>query len=123
MQSTYLNYDNDVKLINFNAPRHLMTNFDNLLKFKRVSRTSMLIHLIDRFIRNEIREMEIDNTLNVMIDEVSNRNRKDITETIKRDLGARVSTDERLNVDRQKDYWEPPVVPSFDDDDDDGWRL
>jgi hypothetical protein len=42
-----------LKLINFNAPRQLIDAFDQLLKYKGVSRTSQLLHLINNFLRSE----------------------------------------------------------------------
>ena len=36
-------------LINFNMPNHLKNNLDMLVKFKRVSRTSILNKIIEDF--------------------------------------------------------------------------
>ena len=51
------------KLINFNVPNYLINNFDNLVKFKRVSRTSMLVRLIETYLREELLQMKKDNEL------------------------------------------------------------
>lgn len=94
----------DHKLINFNVPNYLITNFDNLVKFKRVSRTSMLIHLMESYIRTEKKNMEDDDTLNLMINDLSVRNKKDLKKEI----------DEEL---------EPPMIPTFRDDlNNDDWE-
>ena len=45
-------------LINFNIPNYLKHDFDELAKFKRVSRTSILNRLIELYCRNEFRELE-----------------------------------------------------------------
>ena len=37
----------DVKMITFNVPQYLVQNFDELRGFKRLSRTSMLINLME----------------------------------------------------------------------------
>ena len=42
-------------LINFNMPNHLKNNMDMLVKFKRVSRTSILNKIIEGFCRPSLR--------------------------------------------------------------------
>ncbi len=50
-QQQYQNYNNgNYKLINFNVPHYLINNFDEIVKFKRISRTSVLIGLMERYI-------------------------------------------------------------------------
>jgi len=114
----------DHKLVNFNVPKYLIKNFDNLVKFKRISRTSMLIHLMENYIRVEKKRMEDDNSLNLMINDVELRNR----ETFKTKLvkfhkeveketeppmipmtnDQRESWEERLTDDHSKDDWSDP---------------
>ena len=48
MGMTSTNILSDYKLINFNVTKYLIKNFDNLVRFKRVSRTSM-VRFITRF--------------------------------------------------------------------------
>ena len=62
------------KLINFNVPNYLIQNFDNLVRFKRVSRTSMLVHLIETYCRSEQKRLKEDNQLNQMVVELTDRN-------------------------------------------------
>ena len=100
----------DHKLINFNVPNYLITNFDNLVRFKRVSRTSMLIHLMESYIRTEKKRMEDDDTLNLMITDISVRNREDIKREIRKD------------VKEVKDEYEPPMIPISSDYDNDDWE-
>ncbi len=99
----------DHKLINFNVPNYLITNFDNLVRFKRVSRTSMLIHLMESYIRTEKRRMEDDDTLNLMITDISVRNKKDIKKEL---VGLKREIDEEL---------EPPMIPLTNDLHNDDW--
>lgn len=99
----------DHKLINFNVPNYLITNFDNLVRFKRVSRTSMLIHLMESYIRTEKRRMEDDDTLNLMITDISVRNKKDIKKEL---IGLKREIDEEL---------EPPMIPLTNDLHNDDW--
>ena len=61
------NFSNNHKLINFNVPKYLIKNFDTLVKFKRVSRTSMLIQLMETYIRTEQQRLKEDNSLNHLI--------------------------------------------------------
>ena len=91
----------DYKLINFNAPNYLIKNFDNLVRFKRTSRTSKLIHLMEEYCRNEQRNIEQDNSLNQVIHTVEERNRKDLKKSLMKEV----------NEDR-----EPPMIPTVDDD-------
>ena len=82
------------KLINFNAPNYLIQNFDNLVRFKRVSRTSMLVHLIETYCRSEQKRLKEDNQLNQMVVELTDRN----------------ATPTKVD-------WEPPMIPYSSDDD------
>lgn len=107
--TTSVDFSSDHKLINFNAPNYLITNFDNLVRFKRVSRTSMLIHLMETYVRSEKRRMEDDNTLNMMISEISVRNKSELkqeTSNVWKECGA--------------DY-DPPMIPHASDLHDDDW--
>ena len=62
-QTHSVNLSTNHKLINFNVPNYLINNFDNLVKFKRVSRTSMLVRLIETYLREELLQMKKDNEL------------------------------------------------------------
>ena len=97
--TTSLNFSTDHRLINFNVPKYLINNFDKLVKFKRVSRTSMLIHLMENYIRTEHQMMERDNTLNEMMSDLSERNKKVIKNEL---IGLKRDIDEELEL---------PMVP------------
>lgn len=71
------------KLINFNAPRYLLQNFDNIAKHKSITRTSMLITLMERFVRDEVDQIEKDNRLNHLISEIDERSRKSLGKRVK----------------------------------------
>lgn len=60
-------------LINFNIPLHLKTHFDQLVDFKRVSRTSVLNNLIENYCRNEIDHLETDGRINDLITTIKTR--------------------------------------------------
>ena len=62
-QTHSVNLSNNHKLINFNVPNYLIIKFDSLLKFKKVSRTSMLLNLMETYLRTELTLMKNDNEL------------------------------------------------------------
>jgi len=92
------------KLVNFRCPNYLIKNFDNLVKFKNWNRTSILITLMEKFIREERDEIEKDGNLNDLISDIDNRNKS----TFKREL---VKIKEGVN----KDYEDPISIPSQND--------
>ena len=99
-------------LINFNIPNHLKKNFDHLVNFKRVSRTSILNSMIEEFCRREFKLIKEDGRLNDLIREIEQNNDPQVTQP---------------SVTRWEDsYDEPidiPVLPDLYDPLDDGLRL
>lgn len=93
----------DFKLINFRVPNYLINNFDNFVRFKRVSRTSMLIHLMESYLRTESKQMKEDGSFNQMIHTISKNNREDLKQQLRNDLKE------------VKEEWEPPMIPTFSD--------
>ena len=91
------------KLINFNVPKYLINNFDNLVRFKKVSRTSMLVYLIEDYLRLEQTRMENDNILNLMISKPGERNMEDLKKELRKGVA---------NI--RGDY-EPPVASNSND--------
>ena len=73
-QQTLKNYSPNHKLVNFNVPNYLIQNFDHLVRFKRVSRTSMLIHLMEKYIRSESEFIKKDNQINKVINDIEESN-------------------------------------------------
>ena len=103
MEMTSHNFSDDHKLINFNVPIYLIKNFDQLMRFKRVSRTSMLIRLMEDYLRSETKQMKEDGSLNEMLNTISKNNREDLKQQLRNDL-------------RQiKEEWEPPMIPTSND--------
>ena len=102
MVTTSLNFSSDFKLVNFKVPNYLIQNFDNLVRFKRVSRTSMLIHLMENYIRTEKQNMETDDVLNELIIDISKRNRTSIKNELQK------MKDEIVDN-------EPPMIPYSSD--------
>lgn len=67
---------NHYKLVNFNVPNHLINSFDEMVKFKRLSRTSTLISLMEGWLRNEVRKMDEDDKFNDLVMDLKTRNRQ-----------------------------------------------
>jgi hypothetical protein len=87
----------EYKLINFNAPIHIINSFDHLVRYKGVSRTSQLLHLMEYFMRSEQLALGKDHELSTFINSVSLQERQKVTK--------------RLIEDH-----EPPMLPSASDD-------
>lgn len=113
MEATqYIN--GDYKLINFNVPKYLIKNFDNMVKFKRMSRTSLLVGMMESYLRSEYRKLKEDDELNDLIVDIESRNEKKVVQ--KNDHRP---TEWSVNkVSKKDDYWEPPTIPTFNDE----WR-
>ena len=67
-------YNKDYTMISLNVPNYLKTNFDNMVKFKRISRTSMLVRLMETFLRYELKQLKNDNELNQLVTTLKDRN-------------------------------------------------
>lgn len=99
-------------LINFNIPNHLKRNFDQLVNFKRVSRTSVLNSMIEEFCRREFKLIKEDGKLNDLIANIKIKNLPQINHH--KPSSWDDSYDEPLNI---------PVSDDFLDPYDDGLRL
>jgi hypothetical protein len=99
-------------LINFNIPNHLKNNFDQLVSFKRVSRTSVLNSMIEEFCRREFKLIKEDRKLNDLITNIKIKNLPKINH--QKTSSWEDSYDEPLNI---------PVSDDFLDPYDDGLRL
>jgi len=61
-------------LINFNIPNHLKKNFDKLVNFKRVTRTSILNTMIEEYCRREYQLIHEDGRINDLIQTIEKNN-------------------------------------------------
>ena len=93
----------DHRQVNFKAPNYLISYFDNFVRFKRVSRTSMLIHLMESYLRSETQQMKEDGQFNQLIQSIKQSNREDLKRQLKQDLSE------------IRDEWEPPMIPTSND--------
>lgn len=99
-------------LINFNIPNHLKRNFDQLVNFKRVSRTSVLNSMIEEFCRREFKLIKEDGKLNELITNIKKKNLPKINQ--QKTSSWEDSYDEPVNIPVSDDYFDPY---------DDGLRL
>jgi len=83
-------------------PNYLKNNFDELVRFKQVSRTSILNHMIETFCRTEYALLQDDNRINELIMNVKKRNSKTTP----------------LTPEQVSSIDEPIMIPSLDDYDD-----
>lgn len=86
-QTPSLPFSDNHTLINFNIPTYLKRNFDNLVKFKRVSRTSILNQLIDRYVRFELDQIENEDRINLLMSDIEKRNQNSLKNQIKETIG------------------------------------
>lgn len=91
-------------LINFNMPNYLKTNFDNLVKFKQISRTSILNTMIEEYCRREFKLIKDDGLLNSLIKDINERNPSNSEHHLSR---RESSYDEPINIPTNNDYFDP----------------
>ena len=105
----------DHQLVTFNVPHHLLKNFDELRKFKRVSRTSMILNLMERFVRSEFQQLKEDDNLNTFLNDVKLRSSQPNTPSFNKQQSQKMWSWEDSYVDD-----ELPPSPIFHDQSD--WR-
>ena len=47
-------------LVNFNCPKHLKKQIDELCRYKNVSKTHVILFLLERYVREESQKLGID---------------------------------------------------------------
>ena len=114
MQAT--NSTNTFKMVTFNVPNHLVNNFDEVRKFKRLSRTSTLINLMESFVREEIGKLKEDNSINKFIMDMKLRNQNPSIPSFNKQKSNTIRSWE-------DSYDDTPTPPIFHDEDiEDNWR-
>ena len=93
------------KLINFNAPNYLINHFDEMVKFRGVSRTSTLIRLMENYLNSEFDRLRNDDKINQLIQSVKLRNHTP-TSKLKKIQRNPIDEEEAL----------PPILFSSSDD-------
>ena len=77
----------------------MVNNFDEIVKFKRISRTSVLIGLMEKYIRAEHQNLEEDGKLNKLISDIKSRNQQP----------------EPLRQSKIEERYYPPEIPEIHD--------
>ena len=95
-------------LINFNIPNYLKKNLDQLVHFKRVSRTAILNTMIEEFCRKEFSLIKEDGRLNALIKDIEQKN---------------YTAADNQNYEQSGSNYAPLKVMTYDDLPDDGLRL
>ena len=95
--------------ITFYCPIHLKTSFDELVKFKRISRTSIINYLMEQYVRSEYKLMEEDTKMSSFINDIKLRSDSNTVRKIKK------SDERRSKWSVEKDDYEPPMIPISDD--------
>lgn len=90
--SPHFSNKKDYTMISLNIPNYLKTNFDTICKFKRFNRTSMIVRLMESFLRYENKQMKEDTSFNKMI------------------------LDLNKNYSKSEPIVEPPMIPLSSDD-------
>ena len=102
--------------INFYCPNYLKTNFDELVKFKRVSRTSIINSLIEKWMRDEFQQMKEDGEMNSLIREIKLRNHKNTPPQ-----PSKPKKNGWFSSKLKKNNYEPPMIPNNNDLHNDDW--
>ena len=101
--------------ITFYCPIHLKTSFDELVKFKRISRTSIINSLMEQYVRSEFKLMEEDTKMVTFINDIKLRSHKNNPPKLNRNIPIRNERPTKWSV--EEDDYEPPMIPSVDDED------
>ena len=59
--------------ITFYCPNHLKNSFDELVRFKRISRTSIINYLMENWMRNEYQKLKDDEQISDLIENVKQK--------------------------------------------------
>ena len=60
--------------ITFYCPNHLKNSFDELVRFKRISRTSIINYLMENWMRTEYQKLKDDEQISDLIENVKSKN-------------------------------------------------
>ena len=60
--------------ITFYCPNHLKNSFDELVRFKRISRTSIINYLMENWMRTEYQKLKDDEKITDLIENVKQKN-------------------------------------------------
>ena len=100
--------------ITFYCPNHIKHSFDELVKFKRSNRTSIINNLMENYLRTEHHKIKEDQTLQNLLDDVKVRTHQNITKRSSKKSTTPIRStqwlSERINVDDDE-----PMIPHSTD--------
>ena len=113
-------------LINFHIPNHLKYHLDRLVKFKNISRTSLINRLIEDYVRSEEKQLEQDTRIHQLMMDLEVKNPTPILKNKSNHTQQRLQrlclhkTHQTENI--SENFFDEPIEP-LSGDDIDGWQL
>ena len=104
------NQRSDTKLVTLRVPNYLCNDFDQIVKFKRGTRTSYLVNLMESFVVSEVKKIKETNRINEFISDIQKRN--PTTTPLRKSKNSFT----RDRDDYEETYYEPPMVPTLDEE-------
>ena len=104
------NQRSDTKLVTLRVPNYLCNDFDQIVKFKRGTRTSYIVNLMESFVVSEVTRIKETDRINEFITDIQKRNPITIP------LRKSKHSFRRDRDDYEETYYEPPMVPTLDED-------
>ena len=104
------NQRSDTKLVTLRVPNYLCNDFDQIVKFKRGTRTSYLVNLMESFVVSEVKKIKETNRINEFISDIQKRNPTTTP------LRKSKNSFRRDRDDYEEAYYEPPMVPTLDEE-------
>ena len=109
----------DTSIINFNCPNHLKLHLDRLVRFKGISRTSVLLKLIEDYVRSEECKLEQDSRIHQLMSQLETKYHQSILKLSQKDI--RTTSDpqpkKKPNPSWEDSYeYDEPIQPIFSSD-------
>ena len=109
--------------ITFYCPNHIKNGFDELVRFKRISRTSIINHLMENWLRKEYQQLKVDEQMVSVMEKVKEKNQttKPLKQHTQKSDNKRPLQWSIHNHSNSRN--EPPMIPSMNDWEDDLLKL
>ena len=108
--------------ITFYCPNHLKHSFDELTKFKRISRTSIINTLMENWLRNEHQQLKEDDNLQTLLNDVKIRTHQRVVKTKIKPTKGETKSNWFSNKFKEDDLDDEPLIPlSTDTNHNDDW--
>ena len=108
--------------ITFYCPNHLKHSFDELTKFKRISRTSIINTLMENWLRNEHHQLKEDDKLQILLNDVKVRTHQRVLKTQIAPTKLENSSNWFSKNFKNNDLEDEPLIPMSSDYHDDDWN-